>query len=114
VVVKIAVTSQNFRTVTGHAGKARRFLVFDVDEGGVITPAERIDLPKEMSLHEYKGDDHPIFDMDVVITQSCGDGFGHRLAKHQVRLLLSEEEDPGEAVRWAVTEGLAAGGAESA
>ena len=35
--MRIAVTSQNFRTVTGHAGKARRFLVFDVLNDRSIT-----------------------------------------------------------------------------
>jgi hypothetical protein len=29
--MRIAVTSQNFRTVTGHAGRARRFIVSEAD-----------------------------------------------------------------------------------
>ena len=28
--MRIGVTSQNFRTITGHAGKTRRFLIYDV------------------------------------------------------------------------------------
>ena len=35
--MKIAVSSQNFRTVTAHAGKARRFIVFDL-----ATPGQQI------------------------------------------------------------------------
>ncbi|MEW8693532.1 MAG: nitrogen fixation protein, partial [Candidatus Thiodiazotropha endolucinida] len=27
--MKIAVTSQNFRTITQHAGKTRRFLIYE-------------------------------------------------------------------------------------
>jgi hypothetical protein len=29
--MKIAVTSQNFSTITGHAGRARRFLMYDIN-----------------------------------------------------------------------------------
>jgi predicted Fe-Mo cluster-binding NifX family protein len=31
--MKIAVTSQDFRTVTGHAGRARNFLIYDAQPG---------------------------------------------------------------------------------
>ncbi len=66
--MKIAVTSQNFRTVTGHAGKARRFLVFEAD-GGEVREVERLDLPKEMSFHELQGDaPHPVDGVDVLVT----------------------------------------------
>ncbi len=94
--MKIAVTSQNFRTVTGHAGKSRRFLIYEAD--GVDTPTEvdRLDLPKEMSLHDYHGDDHPLFEarVDAVITGSCGDGFVLRLGRHGVRVHATSEADP--------------------
>lgn len=39
--MKIAVTSQNFRTVTAHAGKTRRFLVFDIPSGDSPREVER-------------------------------------------------------------------------
>ena len=73
--MKIAITSQNFRTITGHAGKTRRFLVYQVDNEHRWEEVARLDLPKEMSLHEYKGDDHPVYDVDIVITASCGENF---------------------------------------
>lgn len=93
--MRIAVTSQNFRAITGHAGKTRRFLVFEPGEDGA-TPVEveRIDLPKSMSLHEYHGDDHPVYRMDVVITAGCGEGFVRRLAAHGVRVIATSEPDP--------------------
>jgi predicted Fe-Mo cluster-binding NifX family protein len=34
--MKIAVTSQNRRDITGHAGRCRNFRVFDVDQGIVL------------------------------------------------------------------------------
>ena len=93
--MRIAIASQNFRTITGHAGKTRRFLVFEGQEGGgQATEVDRLDLPKEMSLHEYHGDDHPIFGMDVVIVGSAGQGFIRRLAAHGVRAITTSETDP--------------------
>ena len=77
--MKIGVTSQNFRTITGHAGKTRRFLILGQDEAGKPIELERLDLPKEMSLHEYHGDSHPIFQVDLLVCGSCGKGFIHEV-----------------------------------
>ena len=92
--MRIAVTSQNFRTVTGHAGKARRFLIYETD--GAESPREvaRLDLPKDMSLHEHHAADHPIYGVDVVITASCGEGFSRRLGARGVRVITTGESDP--------------------
>ncbi len=38
--MRIGVTSQNFRTITGHAGKTRRFLIFEQDATGALHEAE--------------------------------------------------------------------------
>jgi len=92
--MRIGITSQNFRTITGHAGKTRRFLVYEAEGDEAPREAERIDLPKEMSLHEYHGPDHPIYGLDVVITATCGQGFTQRLAKHGVRVVTTAETDP--------------------
>ncbi|CAK0762635.1 hypothetical protein CCP3SC1_390001 [Gammaproteobacteria bacterium] len=45
--MKIAVTSQNFRTISEHAGKARRFLIFEADSLGCPQEIGRLDLLKE-------------------------------------------------------------------
>lgn len=97
--MRVAVTSQNFRTITGHAGRTRRFLVFEAGADG-MTPeeVERLDLPRSMSLHEYHGDDHPIYRTDVVVTAGCGEGFVRRLAAHGVRVIATAEDDPLRAV----------------
>jgi predicted Fe-Mo cluster-binding NifX family protein len=96
--MRIGVTSQNFRTVTGHAGKTRRFLIYEADAGGSPREVERLDLPKEMSLHEHHGDDHPIYGLDAVVTGSCGAGFVQRLARFGVRVVATSETDPATAV----------------
>ncbi len=92
--MRIGITSQNFRTVTGHAGKTRRFLIIGQDEAGKPVELERLDLPKEMSLHEYHGDDHPIFTVDMLICGSCGQGFIKRMASHGVQVIATSEPDP--------------------
>jgi hypothetical protein len=147
--MRIGVTSQNFRTITGHAGKTRRFLIFEQDATGAMREAQRLDLPLEMSLHEFRGDDrqgwgspprgrmpegddrqgwgspprgrmpegddrqgwgspprrtvpagdqHPLFALDALITESCGEGFIQRLARHGVRVIATSASDPLAAV----------------
>ncbi|MEJ2692432.1 MAG: NifB/NifX family molybdenum-iron cluster-binding protein [Candidatus Thiodiazotropha sp.] len=103
--MKIAVTSQNFRTISQHAGKTRRFLVFERDlSTGQPRIIGRLDLPKEMSMHEFRGDEHPIFEMDYLIAGSCGEGFVRRMAKADVEVIITSEQDPLTAVT-AVIEG---------
>ena len=97
--MKIAVSSQNFRTVTSHAGKARRFIVFDLATPCTPREVERLDLPRELALHEYRGLDHPLFAMDAVITGSAGDGFVRRLGARGIEVVLTGETDPLQAVR---------------
>jgi len=96
--MKIGVSSQNFRTITGHAGKSRRFLVYTATENGEFKEEERIDLPKEMSLHEFRGDQHPLFELDVLITGGCGGGFYNRMAAYNVEVVATGETDPATAV----------------
>jgi len=97
--MKIAVTSQNFRTITGHAGKTRRFLVYSDGENGELIEHERIDLPKEMSMHEFKGGFHPVFEADVLITAGCGQGFIRKMAGHNVQVIATSESDPQTAAK---------------
>ncbi|MEN8214150.1 MAG: NifB/NifX family molybdenum-iron cluster-binding protein [Pseudomonadota bacterium] len=96
--MKIGVTSQNFRTITGHAGKTRRFLVFSENPDGQWEETGRLDLPKEMSMHEFRGDVHPVDELDVLITASCGAGFKRKLAARGIDVITTSESDPVDAV----------------
>lgn len=93
--MRVAVSSQNFRSITGHAGKSRRFIVYDLAPGEAPRELERLDLPKEQSLHEYHGDDHPLFrqGLDAVVTGSAGAGFVQRLGRRGIRVLATAETD---------------------
>ncbi len=98
--MKIAVTSQNFQTVTPHAGKARRFLVYEVNPDGEVIETGRLDLDRVMTIHEFRGsgDAHPLDQMDILITGSAGAGFVQRLNLRGVRVVLTSERDPLQAI----------------
>jgi predicted Fe-Mo cluster-binding NifX family protein len=90
----VGITSQNFRSITGHAGKTRRFLVYAVSDNGTWHEQQRLDLPKDMSLHEYQGEDHPVYQFDLLVTAGCGDNFLRRMQQHGVDVLATSETDP--------------------
>lgn len=98
--VRFAITSQNFRTITGHGGKARRFILFDAVSHEEITEVGRLDLPMEMAMHGFDDrQQHPLDGTDLLITGSAGDGFVMRMARRGVRVVRTGETDPVEAIR---------------
>ncbi|CAA7615351.1 NifB/NifX family molybdenum-iron cluster-binding protein [Magnetospirillum sp. UT-4] len=92
----IAIASQNWKTVTAHPGKTRRFRLFDAAAGRPPEERPRLELDKEMVLHEYRGDEsaHPLFAVDVVIAGSAGEGFIRRLGARGVTVVTTAEPDP--------------------
>jgi len=104
---KIAVASQNLRTVTGHAGKTRRFLVYQVRPGSEPQEIERLDLPKEMSFHEFNdAEAHPLDGVAALIVGGCGEGFVRRLARRGIDVVATSETDPIEAIKEYLTGSL--------
>ncbi|MBX3516224.1 MAG: nitrogen fixation protein [Rhodospirillales bacterium] len=98
--MKFAVTSQNFRTVTPHAGRARRFLVFEAEEGAEPKEVDRLDLAKELAMHDWHGTGaHPLDAVDVLIAGSFGEGFGQRMASRGIVAVRTDKTDPFEAVK---------------
>ena len=96
--MKVAVTSQNFRTVTAHAGRTRRFLVFAADLDRAPVEIGRFDLPPEMSMHEFRGGAHPLDAVDILLTGGAGDGLIRKLGQRGVRVVVTGESDPATAV----------------
>ncbi len=98
--MKIGVTSQNFRTITAHAGRARRFMIYEDLPDGQIQRTGMLDLPVEMSFHEYpRRAAHPADGLDVLITGGCRGGFIRKLADRGIRVIVTSETDPEAAVR---------------
>jgi len=99
--MRIGFTSQNFRTITGHAGRTRRFLVYDLDEAGQATELERLDLPEEMTMHAFHQDGpHPLDALDVLVTKECGPDFMTRMARRGVTVVISATDtDPASVLK---------------
>ena len=99
--MKVAVVSEDFRTLTGRAGRARRFLLFEADEGRPPQLETRVELPAECptyhDLHEDDETPHPLDGM-VLITNEAGEGFRERLAKRGTQVHITSERDPSTAV----------------
>ncbi|MFZ5483712.1 MAG: NifB/NifX family molybdenum-iron cluster-binding protein [Pseudomonadota bacterium] len=97
--MKIAIASQNRKTVTGHAGKCRRFWIYEVVDG---QPAGRsmLELSIEQTFHESHGAGaHPLAGVDTLICGGMGSGLQRRLAGMGIRGLVTSETDPDTAVR---------------
>lgn len=96
--MKIAVTSQNRKTITGHAGKCRKFWIYDV-EGKTVKGRTLMELPIEQSFHESHGDNaHPLDGIAALITGGMGSGLLARLKQKGIEGLVTPETDPDRAV----------------
>lgn len=97
--MKIAVCSQNRRTVTPHAGRCRNFLVYEVLDGQVGLPVT-LELSITETLHELDGEKpHPLDGIQVLLAASMGECARAKLARRGILGLITDVEDPGEAAR---------------
>ena len=105
--MKIAVTSQNRREITEHAGRCRNFWVFDVEDGRVAG-RNLLELPKEASFHDSSSHAvHPLDGVDVLISGGMGSGLQARLARKGIEAVVTPEKDPDRAVSLWLTHSLA-------
>lgn len=96
--MKIAVTSQNRRTITGHAGKCRRFWIYQVQDCQV-QDRQMLELALEQTFHESHGaGPHPLEGVNVLISASMGQGMHGRLKGMGILGVTTGETDPDRAV----------------
>ena len=96
--MKIAVTSQNRKTITEHAGRCRKFWVF-MTENNKIVGRELLEIPKEQSFHESSPhESHPLDDIDILIAGDMGQGLVMRLGRKGIKGFITKESDPEKAV----------------
>ena len=70
--MKIAVTSQNRKAITEHAGKCRKFWIYEID-GKTVVKKTMLELAKEQSFHESHGaGPHPLDGIEVLISGGAG------------------------------------------
>lgn len=96
--MKIAVTSQNRREITEHAGRCRKFWIYEVDKGA-LQGKHLLELGKEQSFHESSPNaPHPLDEVAVLITAGAGPGLLRRLATRGIAGIVTDEKDPDAAV----------------
>lgn len=98
--MKVGISSQNFRTITGHAGKARRFIIYHLQSDEEPVEINRIELPIDMSMHEWSGEGtHPLLELDHLITAGCGEGFVRKMSSRGISVHVTEEKKPIKAAK---------------
>lgn len=98
--MRIAVATSDFTRVAGHAGRARKWLVFTVTADGPTAAPHRVELSADAVFHyAADGQPHPLDGVDAIIAQSAGDGFLRNMEKRGIRPVLTAETDPEKAVR---------------
>lgn len=89
--MKIALASQNRRSLTAHAGKCRHFFVFDTETGGAPVS---VNLSPAQVLHNWTGEGaHPLDGVNTLIAASVGTGVAVKLTRRGLRVLASSERD---------------------
>ena len=97
-VLRIAVCSQNRKTVTEHAGKCRKFWIYEVKQGQVIDK-KLLELPIEQSFHSSPvGEAHPLDVVNILISAGMGSGLQQRLLQRGIQGVVTTEESPDLAV----------------
>ena len=98
--ILIAIASRDGKTVAGHIGKCKDWILFEATPATEDKPAstselERINLPKHLVFHHYKDDQpHPLTECAAVIGASAGESFVKKMAKRGVDAVLTAEESP--------------------
>ena len=96
--MKIAVTSQDRKTITEHAGKCRKFWIYETDDKTVVKKT-MLELAKEQSFHESHGaGPHPLDGINVLISGGAGQGLIRRLNNMGIQGLVTAETEPDSAV----------------
>lgn len=96
--MQIAITSQNRKTITEHAGKCRNFWIYEIEQGQ-LTGKRLIELPIEQSFHaSHHQFAEPLAGINVLITGSMGDRLYHRLLQSGIQPIITLEENPDQAV----------------
>lgn len=93
------MTSQDFRTITQHAGHTRRFLIYERGPYGELVEVENLELPQDMTFAAWRGTgEHPLDDVDVLISRSFGPAFGERMADRGILAVATTRTDPLDAI----------------
>lgn len=89
--MKIALASQNRRSLTAHAGKCRHFFIVDTTTPGM---ARSVELSPSQVLHVWSGEGaHPLEGIELLLAASIGTGVVEKLSRRGIRALATPERE---------------------
>ena len=90
--MKIAIATEDFENVAGHAGQSSRWLLYDCKSPNEIGAATRVMLMRDQVFHHWLDNGpHPLDGVDIMVARSAGDGFLRRMENRGVSVLLTGE-----------------------
>lgn len=93
-VTTVALTMQNKREITDHAGKCRHFLLVHFDQGKEVERSW-VKLSLDETFSQWGAPLPPgLQNIDALITRGAGPGLQLRLAAQKVRALITDITDP--------------------
>jgi predicted Fe-Mo cluster-binding NifX family protein len=96
--MKIAVTSQNLSTISGHAGRCRKFWIYEV-EGKRVARKALLELPLALRFQACVPDrPHPLNAVNVLITAGMKTRLHDNLMQKGILAVSTTETDPDRAV----------------
>ena len=100
--MKIAIATKDWLSISGHAGQARCWLVYDFGQtppAGSLPQPQCVELAKNQVMHHCEDDGpHPLDGVDIMVAGSAGDGFVRHMKKRGAEVLLTGETDPAAAL----------------
>lgn len=103
-ITKVAITSEDKSTISGHIGTCNHFFVYEIDDNGSFTRSS-LELNENQILHYSFHEDtstepqNPLFEMNMILTTKLGEGAFNNLARHRVAAHQIMEENPDEAIQ---------------
>jgi len=99
----VAVTSQNKKTVTKHAGECRNYFIYAIKNNKITSRKVLELLDNEILKYTFHKDKSAnpknlLYDVDILLTGSIGRGGVNRLANQNVTAYVIREKDPDTAV----------------
>ncbi|MDJ0511315.1 MAG: NifB/NifX family molybdenum-iron cluster-binding protein [Crocosphaera sp.] len=99
--MKFALVSDDFETITGKTGRARKFLVYEATQEVQPVLVEKMEVPEtQPTFHDLHDDDitpHPL-DQSILITGEAGVGLQERLSRRGITVYITSETDPVAAI----------------
>jgi predicted Fe-Mo cluster-binding NifX family protein len=99
--MKIAIASDDKKTISHHFGKASGFVIFDIQDGKVITQEYKENIGKnngECGSCNHSAMINNIKDCEAVISYGMGQRIYDDLIKNKIKPIVTEVENVDEAL----------------